>query len=56
MNDSPEPACGRAYESLLEIAAHELEDQAAAFDQVSNKECAGNTSHSFTTVAFFKKS
>lgn len=43
MNQRPHPADDGADEALLEVAPHQLEQQAAPSHQVSKKELAGNS-------------
>jgi hypothetical protein len=37
MNQAPDPTDRRAHKALLEIAPHQLEQQAAPFDQIPQK-------------------
>jgi hypothetical protein len=39
MDDAPDPADGGTDESLLKIAAHQLEQKAAPFYQIAEKQC-----------------
>ena len=43
MNQAPQPSDGRADEALLEIAADQLEQQAAPFDQISGEMRSGES-------------
>ena len=42
MDDSPDPSYDRTDEALLEIAADELEEQTAAFDEIVEKKTSRN--------------
>jgi hypothetical protein len=43
MDEAPDPPYGGTHEALLEIAAHELEEQAAPLDQIAQKKRTGNS-------------
>jgi hypothetical protein len=43
MDEPPDPPDGGTDEALLEIAAHELEEQAAPLNQITQKKRPGNS-------------
>jgi hypothetical protein len=43
MDEPPDPPDGGTDEALLEIAAHELEEQAAPLNQITQKKRSGNS-------------
>jgi hypothetical protein len=47
MDDAPDPADGGTDKALLKIAAHQLEEEAAPFYQITEKQCPRNVHFCF---------